>query len=272
MLFTTLEYHVLVTLPLWVLSAMFHHLLPLAIASLLCSVGISAAAGAAASLPKGRTRWGARPLGALLFFLQPMVRGLERYEGRLRLRPPAGPSRETLDSVMLRDGVESLDEVRYWAEHRLERVEFAACVIAELDRQGWPNRTDIGWSEFDVEIYGNRWSQVQLTTVSEDHPRGRRLIRCRLRARWSLQAKVAFWSLLGLELLVIGFFFSWLNGLGLLLLTLTGFAYFLSRQKRNLQSLLIVFLDELAKEWRLLKFPQATRSNRQLETTQPAHP
>jgi len=33
-----------------------------------------------------------------------------------------------------------------------------------------------------------------------------------------------------------------------------------------------VFLDELAKDWRLLKFPQATRSNRQLETTQPAHP
>jgi GT2 family glycosyltransferase len=255
MLFTTLEYHVLVTLPLWVLSATFHYLLPLAIASSLCSVGISAAAGAQASLPKGKTRWWSRPLVALLFFLQPIVRGLERYEGRLRLRPLTEPSRETLDSVSLRDGVESLKEVHYWAERRLERVEFVARVIQELDAQGWPHRSDIGWSEFDVEIYGNRWSQVQLTTVSEDHPRGRQLIRCRLRARWSLQAKVVFWSLLGLDLLVMGFFFSWLNGLGLLLLTLPAFVWFLRRQKRNSQSLVIVFLDGLAKQWKLIKVP-----------------
>ena len=79
------------------------------------------------------------------------------------------------------------------------------------------------------------------------------MIRCRLRARWSLQSNVAFWSLLGLELLVIGFFFSWLNGLGLLLLTLPAFVWFLRRQKRNLQSLVVVFLDELAKQWKLIK-------------------
>jgi hypothetical protein len=171
------------------------------------------------------------------------------------LRPPAAPPRETLDSVTLRDGGESLHEVRYWAERRVERVEFAAQVIEAFNRQGWPNRTDIGWSEFDVEIYGNRWSQVQLTTVSEDHARGRQLIRCRLRGLWSLQARAAFWSLLGLELLVIGFFFSWRNGLGLLLLTLPAFAWFLWRQKRNLQSLVIVFLDELAKQWHMLRIP-----------------
>jgi hypothetical protein len=253
MLFTTLEYHLLVTLPFWVLSAMFHYLLPLAIASSLCSLGISAAAGAQASLPKGRTRWWSRPLVALLFFLQPIVRGIERYEGRLRLRPPAAPPRETLDSVTLRDGGQSLHEVRYWTERRVERVEFAAQVIEALNRQGWPNRTDIGWSEFDVEIYGNRWSQVQLTTVSEDHSRGRQLIRCRLRGLWSLQARAAFWSLMGLELLVIGFFFNWLNGLGLLLLTLSTLAWFLWRQKRKLQSLVIVFLDELAKQRHMLR-------------------
>ena len=67
-------------------------------------------------------------------------------------------------------------------------------------------------------------------------------------------------------LLAIGFFFSWLNGLGLLLLTLPAFAYFLSRQKRNLQSLLIVFLDELAKEWRLLKFRETTQEISRVET------
>ena len=42
---TTPEYHVLVTLPLWVLSAIFHPLLPLALASLLLSLGVCLAAG-----------------------------------------------------------------------------------------------------------------------------------------------------------------------------------------------------------------------------------
>ena len=77
---------------------------------------------------------------------------------------------------------------------------------------------------------------------------------------------VAFWSLLGLDLLVIGFFFNWLNGLGLLLLTLTAFVWFLRRQKRSLQSLVIVFLDELAKEGRLLKFRETTQEIPRVET------
>ena len=255
MLVTTLEYHFLVTLPLGILSAMFHYLFPLAVASLLVSVGVCVAAGAQAALPKSKTRWWSRPLVALLFFLQPIVRGWERYEGRLRLHLPARPGRETLNSTLLRDGTAGLDEVRYWAERRVERVEFVAAIIERLDRQGWSNRSDIGWSEFDVEIYGTRWCSVQLTTVAEDHPRGRQLIRCRLRSGWSLLARVAFWSLLGVEMLVIGLFLRWPAGLALVLFTLGVSAYFLRGQKRHLQSLVIVFLDELATTMNLLKVP-----------------
>ena len=57
MLLTTLEYHVLITLPLWILSVTFPDLLPMAIASLLLSVGVAVAAGVQATLPKGRRRW-----------------------------------------------------------------------------------------------------------------------------------------------------------------------------------------------------------------------
>src|SRR2546428_13090603 len=45
MLCTTLEYHLLVTLPLWILSVTFHHLWPLAITSLFLSLGVCVAAG-----------------------------------------------------------------------------------------------------------------------------------------------------------------------------------------------------------------------------------
>ena len=62
MLCTTLEYHAFVTLPLWVLSAVFIYVLPLAIASLLLSVAVCAAAAAQAALPKNKIRRWSRPL------------------------------------------------------------------------------------------------------------------------------------------------------------------------------------------------------------------
>jgi GT2 family glycosyltransferase len=252
MLLTTLEYHVLITLPLWVLSVAFHPLFPVAIASLLIPLGVCLIAGAQAPLPKNRSRWWSRPLVALLFFLQPIVRGWERYQGRLSLLPRTEVSRENLDSVTLRNGTESLGQVSYWAEQRIERLQLVARILRELDQRNWPNRSDIGWSEFDVEVYGNRWSAVQLVTVAEDHPRGRQLIRCRLHARWSLHARVVFWLLTALEAIVVGFFGGWS---ALLLLTLPLFVYFAHRQKRSLQSQLIVFLDGLAKELKLIRIP-----------------
>ena len=135
----------------------------------------------------------------------------------------------------------------------MERVDFVKAMLQRLEQQGWPNRSDIGWSEFDVEIYGSRWSNLQLTTVAEDHPAGKQLIRCRLRAVWSLAAKVAFWSLLGLELLILGFAGRQHHWLWLILLTLPVLGWFLRRQKRTVQSVAMVFLDELAKERNLVK-------------------
>jgi hypothetical protein len=92
-----------------------------------------------------------------------------------------------------------------------------------------------------------------LVTAAEQHPRGKQLLRCRLRARWSLQAKIIFWSLCGLELLLLGFFGSSSRWLWFILLTLPGLGWFLHRQARNLQSVIIVFLDELAKQHKLIK-------------------
>jgi hypothetical protein len=255
MLFTTVEYHLLVALPVWVFAVTFHYLLPLAIACSLVPLVVCAVAGAQAELVRNKRRWWSRPLVALLFLLQPFVRGGARHAGRLLLRAPATPARATFDSASLEHGEGSLNRVEYWCERRVERVEFVAAMLEALNRQGWPHRSDIGWSEFDVELYGNRWSHVQITTVTEDHPKDRQLLRCRLRANWSLQARVAFWSLAALDLLLFGFLHDWSNWLGLILLTLPLFAYFLHRQKRNQQSLVVVFLDQLAEQWKLIKIP-----------------
>jgi GT2 family glycosyltransferase len=253
MLCTTLEYQVLVALPLWILSGISHHFLPLAIAGTLLSLGVCAAAGAQAVLPRTKLRAWSRPLVALLYFLQPIVRGWARYQARLVLRPTPLAAQQTLDSVALRQRKQSLREVQYWSTRPISRFAFVAEILRRLDRQGWPNKSDIGWSEYDVEIYGSRWCNLQITTVTEDHSRNEFLLRCRLRTGWSLPAKVAFWSLAGFELLVLGLVGNWVPWLWLLLVTLPVFAWYLDAEQRTLQSLIVVFLDELAKDWRLAK-------------------
>jgi hypothetical protein len=263
MLCTTLEYHLLITLPLWLLSLTFHYLLPLAITSLAISLGVCIAAGAQAELPKNKRHWWSRPLVAMLFFLQPIVRGWARYRGRLVPPPtPVTAAQQSLDSMALRHGNEPLGETRYWAGQRINRLDFAADILHRLDKLGWPNKADIGWSDYDMEIYGSRWTNLQLTTVAEDHPPGKQLIRCRLTAHWSLPARVGFWVLCGLELLLLGFvggppaWWAW----PLLVIPLALFIWFVRQQERNLRSLIVVFLDEVAKEWKLAKIP-ATRTN-----------
>ncbi|HWX19994.1 MAG TPA: glycosyltransferase [Candidatus Binatia bacterium] len=258
MLCTTLEYHVLVTLPLWILSVVFHYLLPVAITSLLISVGVCAAAGGQAALPRKKAPWWSRPLVTLLFFLQPVVRGWARYQGRLLLHPTHVASQQTLDSVALRESKQALGRVEYWSADPINRFAFVAEILRRLDQLGWPNKSDIGWSEYDVEIYGSRWSNLLFTTVTEDHAKGTHLLRCRLRARWSLQARVAFWSLCGFELLVLGFIAPRLPWLWLLLLTLPLLAWFLHREQRTLRSMAVVFLDEIAKDWKLTKIQPAS--------------
>jgi hypothetical protein len=148
--------------------------------------------------------------------------------------------------------------VQYWAGQRIDRLDFVAAIFRRLQERGWPNKSDVGWSDYDVEINGSRWSHLLLTTVVEDHPQSRQLVRCRLRAVWSFQAKVIFWTLVGLELLFIGLMgferiWPWF-----ILLTLPFFGWFVMRERRKLQSVATVFIDQLAKERGLLKIhPQA---------------
>ena len=204
MLCTTLEYYFFIVIPLWILSGIFWRLLPVAIVSLLIPIGICALAGAQAALPRNKIQWWSRPLVALLFFLQPIVRGFARYRGRLAQQPLEMEAQESIDSLALFHGHQPLKEVRYWSDRRIDRLDYVAAIVKRLQERGWPYRSDVGWSDYDVEINGSRWSHLLLTTVVEDYPQSRTLIRCRLRAAWSFQTRVAFWSLLGLELLFIG--------------------------------------------------------------------
>jgi GT2 family glycosyltransferase len=252
MLATTLEYHVLIVLPLWVLAATWHYLLPVAIAAMLVPVGICVAAGAQAAIPHDKQRWWSRALVAVMFLLQPIVRGWARYAERLT--PSKSPSpQHSLESLALVQNKAMLHEVCYWSEQRVDRVQFIADLLRRLDSMGWPNKSDIGWSEFDVELFGNRWNSVQLTTVAEDHHQGRCLVRARLRPRWTLEARMAFWALLGLEVVILGLLPGWGAWRWVILFSVLPIVWFIRHQARHLQSMIVIFLDEAAKDWQLTK-------------------
>ncbi|MFN3407942.1 MAG: glycosyltransferase [Limisphaerales bacterium] len=252
MLATSLEYHALILLPLWLLAVVFPWLLGVAVVATLIPLVLCAVAGAQSVVPPDKHRWWTRPLIGILYFLQPIVRGWARYAERLS--PAAAPApRPSLESEALARGRQPLTEVCYWSERPLDRVAFVTGLIERLDATGWPNKADIGWSEFDVELFGNRWSSVQLTTATEEHPQGRHLLRIRLRPRWSLETRVGLATLLGGLLLVLGLLWTGTPWRWLLLLVLLPSAWLLRRQARALQAMTVVFLDETAKQWGLVK-------------------
>ncbi len=253
----TLEYQVLVALPLWVLSVSFQNFLPLAITSLLATVGVCAGAGMQAQLPARKVRWWSRPLVGLLFFLQPIVRGWARYQGRLSLHPAPLSRRQSLDSAALEYNEQPLEQLEYWANPRIDRLAFVSNVLHRLDYLGWPNKADTGWNDYDAEILGGHWANVQFATVAEELEGSRQVVRCRLTPRWSLRARVLFWSLCAATAVLLGLTAARHPLAWLVLLFLPAFAWFMQRQQRKLQSVLAVLLDEVARDWKLTRIVAA---------------
>ena len=253
MLCTSLEYHVLVNLPLLALSVPFPALLPLALASIGLSLGVCAVAGAQADLPRNKRRFWSRPMVALLFFLQPIVRGWARYQGRLDFGPTPKKAVESLASLSRQDRPAAIEQVEYWSDTATDRLDFVHRILERLDREGWETKPDTGWSDFDVEILGSRWCLLQLATVVEPHAKGSQMVRCRLRTGWSLFAKVALCSMLGFELVVIGFVWPMLWQIWFLVLTVPAFLWYVNGNRRDLQRLISVVLDDIARKNGMIK-------------------
>ncbi len=271
MLGTSFEFHLLVTLPLLVLTAPFHFIWPLGVTTFFLSVAVCVAAASQAEIPKNKERFWSRPLVALLFFLQPIWRGRARYEGRLRINTTPADAFRRIASVVDADHGEPLTDVRYWVHTGLDRLSFVYGIVRQLEEEKWQHKPDTGWSEFDVEIYGTRWTRLQVTTVAETMSGGQQMFDCRLNAGWSLLAKVVFWSACGLELLLVGSVGDVMPWLWMILLTIPLLGLFFESEKRTLQQMIIALLDEVAAKHQLTKVPFAKSGKRAEQTakTQP---
>jgi GT2 family glycosyltransferase len=252
---TSLEWHVGVTLPLALLADIFTPLWPVPLFTLLASITVCAIAAAQAQVPRKHGRFWTRPLIALLYFMQPIARGFARHQGRFRRR---GTPDHTLDALEAHANQANLPAVRmlaYWSEDQVERVSMLKKLFERLRRDGWLSRCDSGWSEWDVEILGGRWSKLLIQTVSENHGGNKRLIRVRLLDRWTLFAKTVFLAVLGVELVTVNLLGNYVGPLHVapVLVTVGLLALYVHLRSRRLRRLVGALVDEVAAELRLTR-------------------
>ncbi len=190
---TSLEWHVVVTLGTFLLTAIWFALWPLPMLSLLASLTVATVAGAKVEITPKQKRWWSRPLVAWLYLVQPIVRSWPRFARRLVATGAPAASRETVRQLAKNYGwLGSRHTVQYWNEVEIERFTFLQKLLDILDRDQWQARTDSGWDEYDVTIFGDRFSQVVVQTAAENHGGKKRLLRGRLRAHWTLLARATF--------------------------------------------------------------------------------
>src|SRR5262249_1031776 len=153
----------------------------------------------------------------------------------------------------------------YWNEKSIERFTFLEALLELLDRDQWQSRADSGWDEFDVTIYGDRFTKVLVKTVAENHGGEKRLLRARLEGSWTLLGKISFftvavgmclaarlWWALALPATQVPLWALW--GLTVFPLTLIGLwvGYLQLRARRSLR-LTTALLDMCAKQLSLIK-------------------
>jgi GT2 family glycosyltransferase len=263
MLCTSLEFHALVTLPLVLLAWLFPIAWPVATASFLLSLGVCVAAAIQAELPPNKRRFWSRPLVAALFFLQPIERALARYRSRLQNSAGSVRLRALLsEAPQMSDGSEPLERLAFWSKTYLDRHQFLGAVTTQLQAQGFQVRLDSGWSNFDLEITGDRWTRLRLTTVTEHLDQGRMNLRCHLHTGWSWRAVFILLVVLTAQILAIGLLATKQPWIWLLPLTLPFLALLIEHQQCKLQAVVAAYVEAVARRLNLVAIvpPQPKRT------------
>jgi GT2 family glycosyltransferase len=195
--------------------------------------------------PRGRL------LVALLVYLGPLVRGLERIRWRIRRRREI--TAVEFNGSKQRPRISWHQRaffLSYWTEGGLEKESLLYGVVEFLLPRKYLIALDSGWSGWDLEICQGIWSRAQMKVGTEDHGGPKRLLRvqCALRmSRLSLATLciypllVAFAIVLGLPFVAAALTFAgYLHAVGILY------------QKIHLGQILYYALEIVAKRLQLL--------------------
>jgi glycosyltransferase involved in cell wall biosynthesis len=256
-LLTSLEWHVLFTLGGVLLTLIWPVWWPMPVATAAASLFVAIGAASRVDLPRWQRRFWSRPLIALMYILQPIVRSWPRYAHRLRRsETPTEARAKVREMARVYQGVTSVQSLNYWNEASIERFEFLAKLLNVLDRDHWQSSADSGWDEFDVTIFGDRFTKVLVHTVAENHGGNKRLLRARLSGHWTLLGQVFFWVTVMLTALIafvtyhLTKHYLWALPSWLLVAGVTGYLHLRTRRTVRLG---LALLDLTAQEMKLTK-------------------
>lgn len=149
--------------------------LPLAL-----SLGVCLNAALRARLDRGANRLEGRLLVALLTYLGPLARGLERYRWMIRGLTGAVhvDSPRALQDLPFSWRTLALT-VSYWTETGVEKESILEGLRDEMAARRYQVTPDQGWSDWDLEIRGGIWTVARIRACAEHHGGDKRVLRVR---------------------------------------------------------------------------------------------
>lgn len=124
-----------------------------------------------------------RALLALLTYLGPLVRSVERSRARVRrttsgtqTRPEPAPPAPRTPARLLRQNA----PLAYWSENATTKAELLDAILAALERARLRVHVDSGWNPWDLEATSDVWAEARIVTAIENHGGPWRVIRVRV--------------------------------------------------------------------------------------------
>lgn len=118
-----------------------------------------------------------------LAWAQPIARAWARYVTWLAgKRTPAAVLESKEEEPHETPGLFRCGRLNFWSENHKDRTQLLAGVIELLNKEGWRYVRDNGWSDWDVEIFADRWWHIRLRSLTEYYPQGKIMVRFSNRA------------------------------------------------------------------------------------------
>lgn len=134
----------------------------------------------------------ARALIAVLTYLGPLVRGMQRY--MWRIRGHADVERvdvETPRHMPALDWRHFAFTLSYWSERGHEKESLLDALMAFLVPRKYLIAIDPGWNRWDIEIYRGVWAKARVAVAAENHGGPKRMLRVRSEVRVTRVAHIA---------------------------------------------------------------------------------